>query len=158
MAGERFAIFGARFWARFQLAAWGESDRQRCVASYNRTREKPEALARKFGVLAVYGCRRVYPGAQGVHHPHGLGPRGTKVGFGASGGSPCRAMISAKPRLAACTRTSPGRGSGSAASRACSSSGPPCLVTQLARIAPLASVEPQVIGGCLLSLWDSRMG
>ncbi|MDP9374610.1 MAG: hypothetical protein M3Q65_19605 [Chloroflexota bacterium] len=75
MASKRFAIFGARFWARFQLAAWGESDRQCCVASYNRTREKPEALARKFGVPAVYGCRRVYPRVQGVHHPHSLGPR-----------------------------------------------------------------------------------
>ena len=55
MAGERFAIFGAGFWAHFQLAAWGElADGPRCVAIYNRTRARAEALAREFGVPAAY--------------------------------------------------------------------------------------------------------
>ncbi len=56
MAGEtlRFAAFGAGFWARFQLAAWKELDGVECVAIYNRTRSKAEALARELGIPAVY--------------------------------------------------------------------------------------------------------
>ena len=50
----RFAIFGTGFWARFQLAAWRELPGAECVALYNRTRAKAEALAREFGVPAVY--------------------------------------------------------------------------------------------------------
>ena len=50
----RFAIFGTGFWARFQLAAWREVGGVECVAFYNRTRHKAEALAREFGVPAVY--------------------------------------------------------------------------------------------------------
>nr|MDQ2998311.1 Gfo/Idh/MocA family oxidoreductase [Chloroflexota bacterium] len=54
MAPLRFAIFGAGFWARFQLAAWRELEGVECVAIYNRTRAKAEALARDFGVPRVY--------------------------------------------------------------------------------------------------------
>lgn len=50
----RFAIFGAGFWARFQLAAWQELKGVQCVALYNRTRAKAETLAREFNVPAVY--------------------------------------------------------------------------------------------------------
>jgi predicted dehydrogenase len=50
----RFAIFGTGFWARYQLAAWREIKGARCVALYNRTRRKAEALAREFGVPTVY--------------------------------------------------------------------------------------------------------
>jgi predicted dehydrogenase len=50
----RFAIAGTGFWARFQLAAWRELEGAMCVALYNRTRGKAEALAREFGVPAVY--------------------------------------------------------------------------------------------------------
>jgi predicted dehydrogenase len=50
----RFALFGAGFWSRFQLAGWGELPGARCVAVYNRTRQKAEALAAEFGVPAVY--------------------------------------------------------------------------------------------------------
>jgi len=50
----RFALFGAGFWARFQLAAWKELPGVECVAIYNRTRDKAEKLAREFGVPAVY--------------------------------------------------------------------------------------------------------
>jgi predicted dehydrogenase len=50
----RFALFGAGFWARFQLAAWKELSGVECVALYNRTRDKAEKLAREFGVPAVY--------------------------------------------------------------------------------------------------------
>ncbi len=57
-AGEmkelRFAIIGTGFWARYQLAAWREIPGARCVALCNRTRAKAEALAREFGVPAVY--------------------------------------------------------------------------------------------------------
>lgn len=50
----RFAIFGTGFWSRYQLAAWRELDGARCVALYNRTPGKAEALAREFEVPAVY--------------------------------------------------------------------------------------------------------
>jgi predicted dehydrogenase len=50
----RFAIIGTGFWARFQLAGWREVPGARCVALYNRTRSKAEALAREFGIPAVH--------------------------------------------------------------------------------------------------------
>ena len=54
MTSLRFAIFGTGFWSRFQLAGWQELEGAECVALYNRTRAKAEALAREFGVPAVY--------------------------------------------------------------------------------------------------------
>jgi predicted dehydrogenase len=54
MTDLRFAIFGAGFWSRYQLAAWRELKGAECVAVYNRTRTKAESLAREFGVPAVY--------------------------------------------------------------------------------------------------------
>src|SRR3954453_15103590 len=54
MRALRFAIFGTGFWARFQLAAWRELAGVECVALYNRTRSKAEALAREWGIPAVY--------------------------------------------------------------------------------------------------------
>jgi predicted dehydrogenase len=54
MANLRFAIFGTGFWSRFQLAGWRELEGVECVALYNRTLSKAEALARQFGVPAVY--------------------------------------------------------------------------------------------------------
>src|SRR5215213_7809824 len=54
MSPLRFAIFGTVFWARFQLAAWRELEGVECVALYNRTRAKADALAREFGVPRVY--------------------------------------------------------------------------------------------------------
>ena len=52
----RFAILGCGFWSRFQLAGWREVEGVECVALYNRTRSKAEALAGKFGIpeAAVY--------------------------------------------------------------------------------------------------------
>jgi predicted dehydrogenase len=54
MTPLRFALFGAGFWARYQLAAWRELPDVECVAIYNRTRSKAEDLARSFRVSAVY--------------------------------------------------------------------------------------------------------
>ena len=54
MRSLRFAIFGTGFWSRFQLAAWKELEGVECVALYNRTRSKAEALAGEFSVPAVY--------------------------------------------------------------------------------------------------------
>src|SRR5438309_1530357 len=50
----RFAIFGAGFWSRYQLAAWQELKGAQCVAIYNRTRAKAEKLAQQFRVPAIY--------------------------------------------------------------------------------------------------------
>ncbi|MGH8017271.1 MAG: Gfo/Idh/MocA family protein [Opitutaceae bacterium] len=54
MNSLRFAIFGAGFWARYQISAWREIPGVQCVAIYNRTRAKAEALARDLGIPAVY--------------------------------------------------------------------------------------------------------
>lgn len=54
MATLRFAMFGAGFWARFQLAAWKELHGVECVAVYNRTRSRGEKFAGDFDVPAVY--------------------------------------------------------------------------------------------------------
>lgn len=50
----RFAMLGCGFWARYQLAAWREVTGARCVALYNRTRAKAQALADEFGIARVY--------------------------------------------------------------------------------------------------------
>lgn len=54
MRNLRFAIFGTGFWSRYQLAGWQELEGVECVALYNRTRAKAEALAQQFGIPAVY--------------------------------------------------------------------------------------------------------
>ncbi len=45
MTKLRFALFGAGFWSRFQLAAWRELEGVDCVEIYYLTRYKGEALA-----------------------------------------------------------------------------------------------------------------
>ena len=55
MSDLRFGVFGAGFWAPFQLAAWNELGGAKCVAVYNRTVSKAEGLAKTFDVPAVYG-------------------------------------------------------------------------------------------------------
>jgi predicted dehydrogenase len=50
----KFALFGAGFWSRFQLAGWYEIGGVECVAIYNRTREKANRLAAEFNVARVY--------------------------------------------------------------------------------------------------------
>ncbi len=54
----RFAIVGTGFWARYQLAGWRELPGAECVALCNKHRERAEALARDFGVSAVYDDAR----------------------------------------------------------------------------------------------------
>jgi predicted dehydrogenase len=54
MTPLRFAIFGTGFWSRYQLAAWRELKGVECVALYNRTRTKAEALGREFGIPSIY--------------------------------------------------------------------------------------------------------
>lgn len=50
----QFAIIGTGFWSRYQLAAWREIAGVECVAVYNRTKSKAQALADEFEVPAVY--------------------------------------------------------------------------------------------------------
>ena len=47
-------MFGAGFWAPFQLFGWREIPGVECVAMCDPAIEKAKALARKFGVTAVY--------------------------------------------------------------------------------------------------------
>ncbi len=50
----RFAVFGAGFWAPYQLSGWRQVGGARPVAIYNRTPGKAEAIARQFGIPAVF--------------------------------------------------------------------------------------------------------
>lgn len=50
----RFAVFGAGFWTPYQLSGWRETGGVECVAIYNRTRARAEAVARQFGIPAVF--------------------------------------------------------------------------------------------------------
>ncbi len=54
MSPLRFAVFGAGFWAHYQLAAWRELAGAECAAIYNRTVSRAETLAQQFGVPRVY--------------------------------------------------------------------------------------------------------
>lgn len=54
MQTTRFALFGAGFWAGYQLAGWMELPAVSCAAIYNRTRAKADELARRFGVPTTY--------------------------------------------------------------------------------------------------------
>lgn len=54
MSSLRFAMLGTGFWSRYQLAGWREVPDATCVALYNRTRSKAEALAGEFGIPSVY--------------------------------------------------------------------------------------------------------
>lgn len=50
----RFAAFGTGFWSLFQLPGWLELENIECVALYNRTLSKAEALSPKFGNPRCY--------------------------------------------------------------------------------------------------------
>jgi predicted dehydrogenase len=54
MTTLRFAIFGAGFWARFQLAGWRELEGVECVAVCDRSRARAARFAQDFGVPAFY--------------------------------------------------------------------------------------------------------
>jgi predicted dehydrogenase len=54
MTDLRFAVFGAGFWAPFQISAWREVKGAKCVAIYNRTLSKAQKVAEAFGIPAVY--------------------------------------------------------------------------------------------------------
>jgi len=51
----RYAVFGTGFWSQFQIAAWNEVGGVELVAVYNRTVERAQRIADRFGVPAVYG-------------------------------------------------------------------------------------------------------
>lgn len=50
----RFAMAGTGFWSRYQLHGWRELPGCECVALYNRTRVKAEALGKEFGIRTIY--------------------------------------------------------------------------------------------------------
>ncbi len=54
----RFALIGAGFWSKFQLAAWREIDGVECVAICDRARERAVCLAAAAGVPAAYSDAR----------------------------------------------------------------------------------------------------
>ena len=50
----RFAVIGTGFWCNYQIPAWQELNEVELVAVYNRTADKADVVAKKFGVPAVY--------------------------------------------------------------------------------------------------------
>lgn len=54
MSDLRFAMLGAGFWARYQLAAWGEQEGVRCVAICDPDRDKAAYMATLRHVPSVY--------------------------------------------------------------------------------------------------------
>jgi predicted dehydrogenase len=55
MTERRFALFGAGFWASYQLAAWGECPGVRCVAVCDPVLDRAELLARRHSVPRACG-------------------------------------------------------------------------------------------------------
>ena len=53
MSRIRIAVFGTGYWAQFQIAAWQAAGAE-IAAVWNRTKEKAENTARRFGIPAVY--------------------------------------------------------------------------------------------------------
>jgi D-apiose dehydrogenase len=51
---KHFTLFGAGFWAQYQLAAWQEVAGAQCVAICDPVEEKATALATRFGIKKVY--------------------------------------------------------------------------------------------------------
>lgn len=54
MAALRFAVFGAGFWAPYQIGGWQEVKGARCVAICDRTLSKAQKVAAAFDIPAVY--------------------------------------------------------------------------------------------------------
>jgi predicted dehydrogenase len=50
----RFALLGAGFWARYQLAAWAEQEDVQCIAVCDPDRAKAEWLAKEFDIPLVH--------------------------------------------------------------------------------------------------------
>ena len=50
----KFVLFGAGFWAQYQLAAWQEVSGAECIAICDPVQEKAAALANRFGIPHVF--------------------------------------------------------------------------------------------------------
>ena len=50
----KFVLFGAGFWAPYQLAAWQETPGAQCIAVCDPAQEKAAALANRFGITNVF--------------------------------------------------------------------------------------------------------
>jgi predicted dehydrogenase len=50
----KFAVLGTGFWSGYQLAGWHELENVKPIAFYNRTIEKAQVLADRYGVANVY--------------------------------------------------------------------------------------------------------
>jgi predicted dehydrogenase len=50
----QFALLGAGFWARYQIAAWGEQEGVQCIAVCDPDKAKAERLAKEFAIPFVH--------------------------------------------------------------------------------------------------------
>jgi predicted dehydrogenase len=105
MADLRFAVVGAGFWARYQLAAWGEAAGVRCVAVCDRDRGRAESLAAERGVPEAYDHVAAMLDAERpdfvdvITDPRGHGP---VVHLAADAGVPVICQKPMAPTLAEC--------------------------------------------------------
>lgn len=78
MVGQRptrIAALGCGFWSQFQIAGWQELPQVEVAAVYNRTKSKPDTLARRFGIERVYESveQLLAGGSKPTHRPTGAG-------------------------------------------------------------------------------------
>jgi len=97
MTPLRFAALGTGFWARFQLSAWREVGGVECVALYNRTRARAEALAAEMGVPAVYDDAEELLRRERLDFVDVISDPGTHERFVTQAAGRVRAIICQKP-------------------------------------------------------------
>jgi predicted dehydrogenase len=105
MTELQFGLFGAGFWAWYQLAAWGECPGVRCVAVCDPVRERAERLSRRFDVpLACTVPEDLYQGARVdfVDIVSDIGSHARLVQLAADRGLPVICQKPMAPTLAEC--------------------------------------------------------
>jgi predicted dehydrogenase len=93
----KFAMAGTGFWGRYQLAGWREAGGAECVALYNRTVAKAEALAAEFQVPRVYGSAEEMLDQEQLDFLDVCTDVGTHAHFTALGAARGRHVVCQKP-------------------------------------------------------------
>jgi predicted dehydrogenase len=93
----RFAMAGTGFWSRYQLSGWYEAGGVECVALYNRTVPKAEALAREFGIPRVYASVEELLEREEIDFLDVCTDVGTHAEFTRLGAARRRAVVCQKP-------------------------------------------------------------
>lgn len=151
MKPSRFAALGTGFWARFQLSAWREVGGAECVALYNRTRSKAEALGRELGIDAVYDDAEELLEKESLDFVDIITDPSTHERFVTLAAGRVRAVICQKPLAESLE-------SAERMVQACHDSGTPLYVHENFRWqAPLRALKSVVDGGQLGSVFRARI-